>query len=529
MSTLSTSFASLRLGAALVLSIAFCSLSGMAVAAENGGAEPAPQQRPAEVPTRQAGPQVSTTRHQLETPAGVLRYMAEAGELTVTVAVDGGEHQGRIFYVYYRAEEGREGGRPLSFVFNGGPGAASVWLHLGALGPKIIAMNPDGTLPPPPVELRTNELSWLRFTDLVFIDPIGTGYSRGLQNDGRPFWGVNEDLRSVGEFIRLFLTMKQRWLNPLFLVGESYGTVRAAALSDFLLQRYGVWLNGLVLVSPILDFATVAYGSSLNLPFALALPSYAATSAHFGRIDAQGGTLGGDLLARVEAFALSEYLTGLNLGSSLQAHERRELFERVSSYSGLPVEVVEQVNGRISVRTFAREFLREEGLVLGRMDATIRGIDHAPEDPLAYEDPSLVPLFGPFSSGAHAYIAGELKYESELFYEFLNQRVGAAWEWSGGIRGWRAGQGYVDVSADLKTALSRNPSLRVLLACGYFDLATPYFAILHTIRQMELDERIRGNVVFRTYHAGHMMYLHENARTALYGDAAEFYSRSLDR
>jgi carboxypeptidase C (cathepsin A) len=512
----------------IALSLAYCLLlcfSSYAAFASAPAEETAGQQNQKRDEQQQRKPQVSTTRHVLTTETVEVGYTAEAGELIVSV--DGGRSQGRFFYVYYRTSNDREEQRPLSFVFNGGPGAASVWLHLGGLGPRIIALNRDGTLPAPPVRLMDNEATWLRFTDLVFIDPIGTGYSRSLEESGSPFWGLNEDVRSVGEFIRLFLTEKQRWLSPLFLVGESYGTTRAAALSDFVLQRYGIWLNGIVLVSPVLDYSTIAYDTSMNLPYALVLPSLAATSAYYRRMREPGRSAADELLTQAQNYALSDYLTGLNQGSSLSAEDREELFERVSFFSGLPLEVVKQVGGRVSVRIFVREFFRDQGLVLGRMDTTIRGIDPAPESPFAYQDPSLVPLFGPFSSAAHAYIRSELRYVSDSPYEFLSDEVGAGWDWSGVLRQRGRGQGYVDVTGDLKSAMSRNPSLKVLVASGYYDLATPYFAVLHTLRQMGLDERIRSNIVFRPYHAGHMIYLHADARQALFDDTIAFFEQVL--
>jgi carboxypeptidase C (cathepsin A) len=503
----------------LVLSYSFSAMGG-----ESTGENPQGQQHRNVKEQERTEPQISTTRHVLTTAGGELHYTAEAGELIVSL--DDEKSEGRFFYVYYRADGGT-GPRPLTFAFNGGPGAASVWLHLGGLGPRIIALNQDGSLPPPPVRLAENELTWLRFTDLVFIDPIGTGYSRSAEKGGNPFWGVNEDMRSVGEFIRLFLTVKQSWLAPLVLVGESYGSIRAGALSDFLLQRYGVWLSGIILVSPVLDFSTIAYGSSLNLPYALVLPTYAATAAHYGRIGGNGSPTRGDLLRQAQAFALSDYLTGLNLGSSLDGQERKEMFERVSFFSGLSLDVVERAGGRVPVRTFVREFFRSRGVVLGRMDTTISGIDPLPESPIAYQDPSLVPLFGPFSSAAHAYLRGDLRYISEVPYEYLSDAVGAGWDWCGVLRERGMGQGYVDVSGDLKTAMSRNPSLKVLVASGYFDLATPYFAVWHTLRQMRLDERIRSNLIVRSYPAGHMMYLHEDVRRTLFEDALEFYRQTL--
>jgi carboxypeptidase C (cathepsin A) len=462
-------------------------------------------------------PQIATTRHSLNTVAGRMEYDAEAGELILPT--EGGKNQARFFYIQYKLDGSRQGERPLSFVFNGGPGAASVWLHMGGLGPRIISLNPDGTLPSPPVRLRDNELTWLAFTDLVFVDPVGTGYSRS-QGESRPFWGVREDIQSVGEFIRLFLTVQQRWQSPLFLVGASYGTTRAAGLAGYLPERYGIWLSGLVLVSPVLDYATIAFGSSLDLPYALVLPTYAATAAYYGRLGGSG-TDRNALLATVQEYAQSTYLVGLTLGEDLAEDQRIEMYRQVSAFAGLPAEVVKRHKGRIPVSAYVREMFRQEGLVIGRMDTTVRSIDPSPLSPFAHHDPSLVPLFGPFSSAAHAYIRGELGYLSDLPYEFLSDEVNAGWNWS--TFGRDRGQGYVDVTGELGRSMSLNPYLRVFAACGRYDLATPYFAFLHSMRQMGLREGLRGNVVSRVYEAGHMPYLHEGSRRALYDDVAAFY------
>jgi carboxypeptidase C (cathepsin A) len=485
--------------------------SWQALAAE----QPAEQQQAKGPAVRE--PQIAASRHSLDTIAGRLDYTAEAGELILPA--EGGQNQARFFYIHYRLNGARKGERPLSFVFNGGPGAASVWLHMGGLGPRIISLHPDGTLPPPPVRLRDNELTWLAFTDLVFVDPVGTGYSRGL-GESRPFWGVREDIQSVGEFIRLFLTVKERWQSPLFLVGASYGTTRAAGLAGYLPERYGIWLSGLVLVSPVLDYSTIAYGSSLDLPYALVLPTYAATAAYYGRLGGSG-TDRNALLARVQEYAQSAYLIGLTLGDDLAGDDRREMYRQVSAFTGLPEEAVERHKGRIPVSAYVREMFRRDGLVIGRMDTTVRSIDPSPQSPFAHHDPSLVPLFGPFSSAAHAYIRGELGYLSDLPYEFLSDEVNAGWNWS--TLGRDRGQGYVDVTGELVRSMSLNPYLRVFAACGRYDLATPYFAFLHSLRQMGLAEGMRENAIYRVYEAGHMPYLHEGSRRALFGDVAAFY------
>lgn len=498
----------------------------LAVPARAGEAPAAakPPEAPAPVPDEPKDT-AATTRHSLKLAGKSLDYAATAGFMSVKL--EEGKTSARIFSVAYEAPASAGQSRPVTFAFNGGPGSASLWLHLGALGPRRVALDDDGTAGPPPPHLVDNAETWLAFTDLVFVDPVGTGFSRAIPAkegegpDAKPFWGVAQDLDSVGEFIRLWLTRHGRWGSPVYLAGESYGTLRAAGLAAHLFERYGLAVSGLVLVSPVLDYATVAPSLGNDLPYVLLLPSYAAAARFHGRLapELMARDLPG-LLAEAEAFARTDYLLALSRGDGLSPEEDAALNARVAAFTGLAPEVVARFDARIPVTVFSRELLADKRLVVGRMDATVAGPPVTPDGWDGY-DPSLDPLLAPFAGAFNAYVKTELGFDSDLVYEPLNPKVLADWDFSSGVSG---GQGYVDTSAELRTALVVNPALKVLVACGRFDLATPYLGILHSVAHMRLPLEMRGNVLVRYYPAGHMLYTHPEARRQLLADTAAFYA-----
>jgi carboxypeptidase C (cathepsin A) len=367
----------------------------------------------------------SETTHSITVAGKRIEYRAVAGDLIIEQGNNDG--RGRIFYVAYETLQKKKEQRPLTFVFNGGPGAASVWLHLGGLGPKRIRLMDAGTASDPPVRYVDNPGTWLVFTDLVFVDPVGTGFSRsdpGEEKSKDLFYGVKEDIESVAEFIRLYLSKTGRWVSPMFLVGESYGTTRAAGLTQYLHQRYGIDLNGVVLVSPILDYDTILFHPSNDLPYALFLPTYAATAWYHGKIP---GGLGPEAMRKIveeaKHYALNEYISLLARGDDLTLEERTGLKERLHMYTGLPVDFIEERHFRIKETDFLRYLLKDRKEVLGRMDTTVTGVLLDPSSPYPGYDPSFDPLFGPFSSAMNAYVRDDLHFESDLFYEFLNMEV----------------------------------------------------------------------------------------------------------
>lgn len=458
------------------------------------------------------------THHEARIGGRVLKYTATTGTMPLKNAA--GETEARVFFMSYTLDgAGRAAGRPVMFSFNGGPGSSSVWLHLGALGPKRVRMMDDGTLPQSPYELVDNEATWLDFTDMVFIDPIGTGYSRAAKPDLAPkYFGLDGDIASVGEFIRLYLTRTQRWMSPLYLVGESYGTTRAAGLAGYLIDR-GVAFNGVILVSSILNFQTARFNKGNDLPYVLFLPTYTATAWYHKRLAPE---LQRDLkatLAEAERWAETEYAQALARGDRLGADERRAIAEKLARYTGLDRQYVENSDLRIEIQHFDKELLRTERRTVGRLDSRFKGIDVSGISETPDFDPSLAAIRPPYTAAMNDYVRAELGFKSDLEYFILG----------GGVSGWNfnSDNAYADTSEALRSALAKNPYTRVFIACGYFDLATPYFAARYTLDHMGLDPSLRQNVRLGYYEAGHMMYIEKGSLERLKNDVADFVSWSL--
>lgn len=462
------------------------------------------------------------TRHEIKIGGKTLRYSVTAGMLPIKNET--GETEARMFFIAYTREdpEGSAGERPLMFSFNGGPGSSSVWLHLGALGPRRVRMLEDGGLPPPPYRLIDNEHTWLEETDLVFIDPVGTGYSRAKTPElGKKFWGLRGDIASVGEFIRLYLTRFERWSSPLFLVGESYGTTRAAGLAGHLVEQ-GVAFNGIVLVSSILNFQTAHFDRGNDLPYVLFLPTYTATAWYHGRL---AEDLQGDLrktLDEAERWAATDYTVALAKGSALSEQERREVVGQLARYTGLEERYVENSDLRIEIHRFCKELLRNEKRTVGRLDSRFKGMDAVAASERPDFDPSMAAIRPPYTAALNDYVRTRLRYSTDLPYHILGGGIPEPWEW-----GSAAEQGYADTSEALRSALAKNPYMKLFIASGYYDLATPYFATEYTLHHMGLDESLRGNIVTAEYEAGHMMYIHTEALARLKADVISFLRSAL--
>lgn len=460
---------------------------------------------------------VSTSHAMLQ---GVLPlfYKATAGHLVLKD--DKGAETARIFYIAYEKRSLSEDKRPITFAFNGGPGSSSVWLHLGALGPKRVALNEDGSPPAPPARLIANECSWLSFTDLVFIDPVGTGYSRPVEEkNNNQFYDMKADIESVGDFIRLYLTRAQRWPSPLYLCGESYGTTRAVGLLGYLHDKHGIDPTGIVLISPVLDFSTIAFGQTNDLAAALALPTYAA-AAGYHKKSTDAVPLPTDARASSEQFSLGPYLSALAQGGALSPEQLNATAARLAVLAGVSKEYTLKSNLRILPSRFRKELLRDNRLIIGRMDARMTMPDTDGAGDTAHADPSLDRYSGLFASAVNDYLRRELNVRDDLPYWFLNGDVGKAWNWRPGIQG---SQGYVDVTLQLTDAMHLNPVLRVFIAAGLYDLATPYFAAIYTVNHLALDRTIAENIIMHTYPAGHMMYTEGATLRQLSRDAAAFY------
>ncbi|HVM47866.1 MAG TPA: hypothetical protein VMU04_07555 [Candidatus Acidoferrum sp.] len=425
-------------------------------------------------------------------------YVAETAMLPLLKG--DGTTRASVFYVAYRAQgETNAAKRPLTFCFNGGPGSSSVWLHLGALGPRRVRMNEDGTLPKPPFSMLDNEYSLLGASDLVFIDPVATGYSRPAKDEkADQFFGQAGDIESVGEFIRLWTTRNQRWLSPKYLCGESYGVFRAAGLANYLYSRCGMYLNGLVLVSGLLDFATLDESRDNNLPSLVYLPAYTATAHYFKKLPPDLQADLGKALAESREFIKTEYPEALLQGAALPPADRQRVVAKLVRLTGLPARVIEDHDLRVNSSTFRKMLLHDEGLIIGRYDARITGRDADPASPYPRFDPSFSATLGPFSAAMNSYVRGELKFEDDLPYEIM-----------AGVSPWNyeSRNSYPSVAAQLAGVMRENTYMRVLVLGGLRDLACPIDGIRYSIEHMQLDPAYRANIQYTQYEAGHMMYV----------------------
>jgi carboxypeptidase C (cathepsin A) len=482
-------------------------------------AKPA-EAKPAEkTPEKEEAPVV--THHEIRVGGKALKYTATTGMMPLRDAK--GETEAHIFFIAYTLDGVSDTAhRPLMFSFNGGPGAASVWLHLGALGPKRVVMQPDGQMPAPPFHLVDNEYSWLDQTDLVFIDPVGTGYSRATKPElNKKFWNLRGDIESVGEFIRMYLTRYERWTSPLFMVGESYGTTRAAGLAGYLVER-GIAFNGIILVSSILNFETADFAKGNDLPYVLFLPTYTATAWYHHKLAAD---LQADLtrtLKEVEAWADTGYAEALAKGDRLSAAERQAIIERLARYTGLEPRYIDNSDLRVPIFRFTKELLRSEKRSVGRMDSRFKGIDESAATEQPDFDPSIAAIRPPYTTTFNNYVRSELGYKTDLEYYVLGGGITSPWEWAPGSR-----PGFPDTSDDLRSAFAKNQYMKLYVASGYFDLATPYFATQYTLAHMSLDPSLRGNIRTGEYEAGHMVYIESKSLAKLKREVGEFVSSAL--
>jgi carboxypeptidase C (cathepsin A) len=453
-------------------------------------------------------------KHELSLAGRALSYTTTAGLMPIRDAK--GETEAHIFYMAYTLNGVADpAGRRLMFCFNGGPGSSSVWLHLGALGPKRVPMRDDGSMPAPPFQLVPNDSTLLEEADLVFIDPVGTGYSRPVRPElQQKFSSRQGDIESVTEFIRLYLTRNKRWLSPLFLIGESYGTTRAAGLAGYAIDR-GIAFNGIALVSTILNFQTARTAAGNDLPFPLMLPTFTATAWYHKRLSPElQKTDLRKLLREVEAWSLAGYSEALALGDRMTPAQRKAAVERLSRYTGLDPQFIDRAELRIELSYFNRELLRDRNLMVGRLDSRLTGPGPRNLTATAEFDPSMAAIRPPYTAAFYQYVRGELGYESDLDYYILG----------GGTGRWNmnAENEFANVSEALRRAFARNPFLKVYLGAGYYDMATPYFAAFYTLDHMELPANLRSNIRVHEYPAGHMYYIQTESLRALKRDLSSF-------
>ncbi|MEM9661876.1 MAG: peptidase S10 [Planctomycetota bacterium] len=499
----------------------------------------------------------SVTYHTVTIHGEPVHYQATAGTLTLATDEIDAQARARVFFVAYRRtllspaevesrlaqlEAEREdddasavevpgdelfppaGKRRLTFSFNGGPGSSSVWLHLGVFGPMRTAyIDDEGNPGPPPYTVVPNEYSLLGASDFVFIDPVSTGFSRAEEGTSeKEFHGLEEDLDSVAGFIKRYITRHGRWSSPLFVAGESYGTTRAAALAERLHNSHGISVNGVILVSTVIDFATIRFNDGHDLPYVCFLPTYAATAHHHGVLSDELQAMSPDeLYAEAMEFALGDYATALMQGTALGEISEAAVVRRMSELTGLSEEFIRRCNLRVSQRRFSKELLRTEGLTVGRFDSRFMGQDRDDAGESYEFDASYAAIRANFTGSFNSYIREELGFESDLSYEILTN----VWPWDFG----NAGNGrFVNVSERLRRVMHQQPHIRVFNAAGYHDLATPPLGADYALDHMQLRAELRGNITRKYYYGGHMMYLLEPVLAELSEDLVEFYRATAD-
>lgn len=461
---------------------------------------------------------LTTTQKSIKVNGKALNYTAKTGY--ITLKTESGEAQGHIFFTAYTKDGVKDTKtRPITFAFNGGPGSAAVWLHMGVLGPRRVLMTDEGASLKPPYEIVDNEYTWLEETDLVFIDPITTGFSRpNEEKDGKKFHGFLGDIQSVADFIRRYTTENERWASPKYLIGESYGTTRASALSKELIDSYGFYLNGIILMSSVLDFQTILYTPQNDLPYSLYLPSYAATAHYHKKLDrALQEKPIKDFLKEVEDFTINEYNTALFKGNLLKPQEKEKIAKKLSYYTGVSKDFYLRSNLRINLYRYNKELLRSEYEVLGRFDSRYKYIDTDGNRESGELDPSFQPaILGPFGTAINHYLRSELGFKTDLPYNLLTGKV-HPWDYS------TFNNKYVNTAEYLRKAMIMNPHMKVWVASGFYDLATPYFATEYTMHHLGLPEHLEKNIHTTYYEAGHMMYLHKPSLIQLKNEVKDFY------
>jgi carboxypeptidase C (cathepsin A) len=451
-----------------------------------------------------------------------VKYLAKTGTMPL-LKEDGSGERANVFFVYYTVTNG-DGQplsksavekRPITYCFNGGPGSAAVWLHFGGLGPKKIDLPPEGLTPAARAAVVGNPNSILDVTDLVFIDPVGTGASRPAKGEkAEQFWGVDEDVESVGEFIRLFTTREQRWASPKYLCGESYGGIRASGLAQFLQDRHGLYFDGVISISGVINFEAL-WGGTLGL--VNFLPAYTATAHYHKKLPPDLQANREKAIADSRAFAQGEYVSALIKGKTLPAGQRANVIAQLVRFTGLDADLIDRANLRVSSALFFENLLRKEGKIIGRFDGRVVAEDADRIDPNPEFDPSYTNVYGPFSAAANGSIRGDLGYEWDLPYRILG---GVNWSYA------KFGGRYVNMEDRLADAMKNNPKMRVLLCLAWRDLAVPPDSALYSLGQLRIPDSLRGNIRVEYYESGHMMYLYQPDAEKLRRDLVSFIGQS---
>ena len=465
----------------------------------------------------------SVTEHTIRIGGETIPYKATAS--TILLKDEKGEPKASVFYVGYTRSDIKDlSQRPVSFLYNGGPGSSTCWLHMGAFGPKRIVTSNAQPTPPPPYRVEDNPNSLLDKTDLVFIDAIGTGFSHAVgKAKNKDFWGIDQDAKAFAEFINTYVSRNNRWNSPKFLIGESYGTFRSAALGNYLQSHDGMDLNGIVLISTVLDLSTISFAEGNDLPFIFYLPSYAAT-AWFHKVLKERPADLNEFLTRARQFASTEYADALMKGSNLGAEEKASVLKKLSAFTGLSEDYLSKGQLRINLPQFMEELQRASGRTTGRLDSRFSGPTLDLLGEYAAYDPQETAITGAFTAALNDYMRRELKFGQDKTYKIMSEDAGREWDWK---RQAGRGRGYgfpgaPNVERDLAEALVSNAHLQVQVENGLYDLATPFFATEYTMDHLGVPPELRKHIHMNYYDAGHMMYLRDESLAKLKANVGKF-------
>jgi len=459
------------------------------------------------------------THHQITLDGKTLKYTATTGRLPIKRA--DGKIEAEEFFVAYTLDAQETSKRPLTFAFNGGPGSASIWLHMGALGPRRVVLNPEGFLLPAPYKIEDNPYTLLDKSDIVMVDAIGTGFSRAENAEtAKKFWGVKGDIDGFSEFIRMYITRYDRWSSPLFLLGESYGTTRSAGIAGKLAEQ-GISFNGITLLSTVLNFQSLADTKTNDQPYIFLIPSFTMIAGYHHKLPQDLQQDVNKAREEAENWADNDYAKALDKGDALPPEERQKIIEQMSRYTGLAKDVIDQANLRIDVPKFTHYLLIDQKVRVGRLDGRYTGPDPDGLLDTPFYDPTEANIMSPFTSVFNNYVRTELGYKTDMpYYTFAQQAGFDKWDWGSAI------EGFPDTASALRRAIVRDPYLKILVMEGYYDLATPYFAANYTFQHMDLPPKFHTQVSFATYEAGHMVYLPTESLKKMKSDEAGFIEKA---
>jgi carboxypeptidase C (cathepsin A) len=487
--------------------------------------------KPAEAkPAAEAAPpkeESVITEHSIRIGSQTIPYKAISA--TILLKDDTGEATASIFYMAYTHSDVKDlSQRPIAFLYNGGPGSSSVWLHMGAFGPRRVMTADAAPTPPAPYRLTDNANCLLDRADLVFIDPVGTGFSHAVgKAKDKDFWGVDQDAKSLAQFVTSYVNRNSRWNSPKFLIGESYGTFRSAALVNLLQSQNGMDFNGVVMVSTVLNLGTISFNPGEDMPYIYYVPSYAATAWYHKALKDRPADLT-SFLAEARRFAATEYADALMKGSKLSPAEKADIAHKLSRFTGLSEDYLIKAQLRVNLPQFMQELQRSRGLTTGRLDARFSGLTYDLLGEYADYDPQDKAVTGAFTAAFNQYVREELKFGQDKTYKILSEDAARSWDWKhrGGGYGF---PGSPNVEGDLIDAMIANPHLQVQVENGIYDLATPFFATEYTMEHLLLPEKLQSQIHMEYYDAGHMMYVRDDDLTKLKNNVAAFIDAASKR